>query len=367
MQHIETPALIIDMAQVEKNLQSWQEKITAKGCTLRPHIKTHKIVRMAKLQIKYGAVGITCAKLGEAEVMVAGGMKDVFIAYPIIGNEKIERLLYLARQARVICGVDSMAGAKAISDAAAAHGQMIELRLEIDTGYQRTGCPMDQAVELAKEISALPSVDLSGIFTFKSNTVSGTPTLDMEAAGHEEGEMMVALAEKMRLAGVDIRDISGGSTPTAMYVADNPGITEVRPGTYIFHDAAKIKQSAATPDECCGYIKVTVVSTPTKTRAVIDGGSKIFAGDTKIRTAPMFLQGYGRIIGREDLVFDHMSEEHGVIIGKDGGETGLHVGDTLYIIPNHICTSINLCNFVWIKEKDGSFTKTTVDCRGLFN
>lgn len=367
MQHIETPAMIIDMAQVEKNLKSWQERISKKGCTLRPHIKTHKMVRMAKLQMDCGAVGITCAKLGEAEVMVAGGMKDVFIAYPIIGKEKVERLLNLARQARVICGVDSFEGAKAISDAAEKHGQLIELRMEIDTGYQRTGCPMDEAVELAKAISALPGVDLSGIFTFKSNTVGGEPTMDMEAAGREEGRMMVSLAEKMRENGVNIREISGGSTPTAMYVADDPGMTEVRPGTYIFHDAAKVKQSAASPEECCGYIKVTVVSTPTKTRAVIDGGSKIFAGDTKIRTAPMFLPGYGVIIGRDDLLFDHMSEEHGVIIAKDGGETGLSVGDTLFIVPNHICTSINLCNFVWIKEKDGSYTKTAVDCRGLFN
>ena len=367
MQHIETPALIIDMAQVEKNLRSWQEQISAKGCNLRPHIKTHKMVRMAKLQMEYGAVGVTCAKLGEAEVMAAGGMKDIFIAYPVIGKEKIERLLCLARQVRIICGVDSLAGAKAISDAAVAQNQVIELRMEIDTGYQRTGCPMDKAVELAKEIYALPGVNLTGIFTFKSNTVGGTPTLDMEAAGHEEGEMMVGLAEEMRKAGVPIKEISGGSTPTAMYVADNPNVTEVRPGTYIFHDAAKVKQSAAVPEECCGYVKVTVVSTPTKTRAVIDGGSKIFSGDTKIRTAPMFLPGYGHIIGRDDLIFDHMSEEHGVIIGKDGAETGLNVGDILYIVPNHICTSINLCNFVWIKEKDGSYTKTKVDARGLFN
>ncbi|MGI6028472.1 MAG: alanine racemase [Candidatus Heteroscillospira sp.] len=367
MQHIETPALIIDMEQVEKNLKSWQEQITAKGCTLRPHIKTHKIVRLARMQMEYGAAGITCAKLGEAETMVAGGMRDVFIAYPIIGKEKVERLLALARQARIICGVDSLAGAKAISEAAVAHGQSIELRMEIDTGYERTGCPVDRAVELAREINALPGVELTGIFTFKCNTLGGTRTLDMAAAGREESEMMVALAGDMRKAGVPIKEISGGSTPTAMYVADNPGMTEVRPGTYIFHDAAKVKQNAAAPEECCGYIKVTVVSTPTETRAVIDGGSKIFAGDTTIRTAPMFLPGYGAVIGRDDLVFDHMSEEHGVIIGKDGGKTGLSVGDTLYIVPNHICTSINLCNYVWIKEKDGSYTRTPVDCRGLFN
>jgi len=129
MQHIETPAMIIDMAQVEKNLKNWQDSITQKGCTLRPHIKTHKMVRMARLQMEYGAAGVTCAKLGEAETMVAGGIKDVFIAYPIIGKEKVERLLCLARQARVICGVDSLAGARAISEAAEKHGQTIELRM----------------------------------------------------------------------------------------------------------------------------------------------------------------------------------------------------------------------------------------------
>lgn len=365
MQYIETPALIIDMAQVEKNIENWQKMISEKGCTLRPHIKTHKIVRFARMQIEAGAVGVTCAKLGEAEVMAAGGIKDIFIAYPIIGAEKIERLLCLARQIRIIGTVDSLVGAKAISEAAVSHGQELEIRMEIDTGYERTGCPVEKAVELAKEIQKLPGLKLTGIFTFHSNTFEGKPTMDMEAAGHEEGRIMTELAGQMRDAGIPIKDVSGGSTPTAEFVADNPGMTEVRPGTYIFHDAAKVKQKAATPEECCAVIKVTVVSTPTAKRAIIDGGSKVFSGDTKIRTAPMYLPGYGKIVGHDNLIFDHMSEEHGVIIAENGEDTGLQVGDILYIIPNHVCTSINLRDFVWIKEKDNTYTKTRVDARGM--
>ena len=365
MQYIDTPAVIIDMEKVEHNLKKYQSYADRHGCAFRPHIKTHKITRFAKMQMEYGACGICCAKLSEAEVMASAGIGDIFIAYPIIGEEKIERFLALGRQIRAICAVDSLIGAKAISEKAVFHNQVAEIRLEIDTGFGRTGVTKENMVKLAEEINELPNINLSGIFTFKSTMLAGKRTSDRKAAGEEEGKLLKEAAEALREKGISIEEVSGGSTPTGEYVASCEGITEMRAGTYIFHDAPKINQKVVTEEECCALVKVTVVSTPTAHRAVIDGGVKIFSGDTKVNAAPLFLKGYGKVVGKEHLIFDHMSEEHGVLVSEDQ-PTGLTVGDELYIIPNHICTTMNLCNHVYIKEKDGSYTKTKVDCRGMF-
>ena len=251
----------------------------------------------------------------------------------------------------------------ALSDAAAAHGQRAEVRIELDTGYARAGVQRDEILEFAKRVSAMPGLDLGGIFTFKSATLAGKPTLDLRAAAEEEGRLLSETAELLRSNGIPIRDVSGGSTPTGELVAAYPGITEIRPGTYIFQDVSELRQGVAEPEECCAVVKVTVVSTPTPYRAVIDGGSKVFAADKKPMTPPVNLPGFGRIVGHDELIFDHMNEEHGVIVRNDA-PTGLKVGDTLYIVPNHVCTTMNLFDFVYLREKDGSYTRTRVDGRG---
>lgn len=359
---IQTPALIADLSVIEHNMRKFQGYADQNGCALRPHIKTHKIPRLARLQIEYGAVGLTCAKLGEAEVMADHGFDDIFMAYPVIGEQKVERFLDLSERIRMICGVDSMEGASAISQAAQRRGITAEVRLEIDTGAHRTGVIRSEAVELGKRIAALPHINLSGIFTYKAMIYQEKPTLDPKAAGREEGELLVETAQALREAGVPIRDVSAGSTPTAPYVAAVEGVTEIRPGTYVFQDAQRIVQQAASAQECCGVIKVTVVSTPEKNRAVIDAGTKVLVGDSKLHAEPMYLNGYGRIVGRDDLILERMNEEHGMIICD--GETGLHVGQVLSIIPNHICTCVNLLNEIYIRERDGSYTRTPVVARG---
>lgn len=359
---IQTPAIIADLAMMQHNIKKFQAYADQNGCALRPHIKTHKIPRIAKMQLEYGAKGITCAKLGEAEVMADSGINDIFMAYPVIGDAKVKRFLDLSERIRMICSVDSIEGAAAISKAAKERGITAEVRMEIDTGAHRTGVIIPAALERAKRINDLPNLNLSGIFTYKAMLYKGKPTLDPAAAGREEGELIVGVAQELRAAGIPIKDVSAGSTPTSPYVAAVEGVNEIRPGTYVFEDAQRIVQQAATPEECCGVMKVTVVSTPEKNRAVIDAGTKALAGDSKLHAEPMFLDSYGRIIGHPDLRIDRMNEEHGMVVCD--GETGLHVGDMLYVIPNHICTCINLFNDIYIRELDGSITKTPVAARG---
>lgn len=359
---IQTPAIIADLAMMEHNMEKFQGYADRGGCALRPHIKTHKIPRIAKMQLAHGAKGITCAKLGEAEVMADSGIDDIFMAYPVIGPAKIQRFLDLSQRIRMICSVDSMEGAAAISAAAKERGIVAEVRMEVDTGAHRTGVIIPEALEMAKRICELPNLDLSGIFTYKAMILEGRPTLDPAAAGREEGRLIGEVAEVLRDAGIDIRDVSAGSTPTAPYVAAADGVNEIRPGTYIFQDAQRIVQGAAAPAECCGVMKVTVVSTPARDRAVIDAGTKALAGDSKLHAEPMFLSSYGQILDHPDLRIDRMNEEHGMIVCD--GETGLHVGQALYVIPNHICTCINLFDEIYIREHDGSLTRTPVAARG---
>lgn len=366
MQYIDTPALIIDLEQTKRNLQKFQEYATVNNIAFRPHIKTHKLPRFARLQLELGAKGICCATLGEAELMAANGIDDIFIAYTLVGKEKIERFLTLGRQIRVICGVDSLFAAQQISELATRHGQKAEVRIEIDTGFQRAGVQPTEVLNFAKELKELQGLNVSGIYTFKSSTLGGKAVLDLEACAKEEGLILQEINTALASIGFNNLEVSGGSTPTGKYVASCEGITELRAGTYIFNDHPKLIQKIATPHECAARVKVTVVSTPTPFRAIIDGGTKIFSGDGKINSPPLNLPGYGYIVGHENLVFDHMNEEHGILVSKDG-PTNLKVNDTLYIIPNHICTTVNLCNFVYIKEVDGTYTKAIVEGRGLVN
>ncbi|WP_182914343.1 alanine racemase [Paenibacillus sp. 1011MAR3C5] len=361
---IETPGVVISLKTVESNIAKMAEAINKTSVQLRPHAKTHKLPQMAQRQLDEGAVGITVAKIAEAEVMASGGITDIFVAYPIVGMSKLERAVKLVQSGiRLIIGVDSLEGAQRISQAASKHGVQLEVRMEIESGLNRTGVDASAAPALAQQISKLDGVLLSGIFTYRGAMLSGSATTDLRAAGHEEGRFMVQTAEAIRAAGVAIRDISVGSSPTALYAAEIEGITEVRPGTYIYQDVMQAAFGLCETSDCAGAVMATVVSRPTPTRIVIDGGSKTFATDVQPDKAPLHLKGFGHIVGDPDAVFERMNEEHGVISIK--ADSPYQVGDVIAIIPNHICSTINLHNFVYLQQADGTLVQTPVAARGL--
>lgn len=361
---LETPCLVIDMEQTRKNLKAMQDIADACHCKLRPHIKTHKMKLFAQMQMKYGASGITCAKISEAEVMADGGIDDIFIAYPLIEDYRIRRAIRLQKRvSRLILAVDSLEGAQAMAKAAAAAGIRFEVRLEVDTGAKRTGVPRGDAAELALEISRMPRLNLTGIYTFKSLVYQDTPTTDKVIAGKEEGEMMQEIANSIRAAGVALQDISAGSTPTGEVVAKTGLVTEIRPGTYIFKDYMLTKEGAAQPDEIAARLYATVVSTPCKEYAVINGGTKTFPMDISLNTPPYYYPGYAIVEGSDDLVLTRMNEEHGILTSKSGN-TGLKVGQKLCLIPIHICTALNMQNQVYLFDS-GELTQQTVDARGM--
>jgi D-serine deaminase-like pyridoxal phosphate-dependent protein len=361
---LETPCVVIDSEVVNNNIAAMAEAVARCGVKLRPHAKTHKLPEMAARQLAAGAIGITVAKISEAEVMASSGIRDIFVAYPLVAKSKLERAARLSLSGiRLIIGVDSLEGAKRISEVAVREGAELEVRLELETGLRRTGVAIDKAVQLAKQINALDGIKLSGIFTYRGAMVGGASTLDLQAAGHEEGRLMVDAAASLRNAGIAIQDVSVGSSPTALFAAEIDGITEVRPGTYIYQDRMQAAFGTCALEDCAGVVLATIVSRPSDDLIIIDGGSKTFATDVQPGNSPLFLKGFGHIIGDPDAVLERMNEEHGMI--RVLPDSVYQVGDCVRIIPNHICSTVNLHNFVYIKDSTGQLRQTAVAARGM--
>ncbi|MFD0679671.1 MULTISPECIES: alanine racemase [unclassified Paenibacillus] len=348
----ETPCLIIDVPKMRNNIRLMAEMAERHGIHLRPHAKTHKLPSIAREQMAAGAVGITVAKISEAEVMAEHGVNNIFIAYPLVVESKIERAIRLinSRSIHLVLGIDSFEGASLMSQIAVRHGRTLNVRLEVDTGLKRTGVPFDNALRLAQIIHVLPNLSLTGIYTFRGALLNGQPTLDLEKAGMEEGQWMVKLADEMRAQGIPIHEVSVGSTPTSMYAARIKGVTEVRPGTYVFYDRMQAQLGVTSLEDCAASILATVISRPTVNYAVIDGGSKTFATDVQPNTQPLQLKGFGHIAEASDAVLERLSEEHGML--RLEPHHSFQVGDRIHIIPNHICSTLNLHNKVYLVDGD---------------
>lgn len=358
---METPYLRIDHEKMAANIRRMASIAEKNGVKLRPHVKTHKIPQIATMQMAQGATGITVAKVSEAEVMREHGLTDIFIAYPMVVPSKIERVLALARDIQVVVGVDSVVGARMLSAKAIAYNQTLNVRMEVDTGLRRTGVARHDAVSLAQEICRLDGLQLTGVYTYRGALLNGAPTLDTQAAGLEEGKLMVDLVQRLQSEGIEVKDVSVGSTPTAASVAEVEGVTEIRPGTYVFGDRMQVAFGAMDWSACAAVIVTTVVSRPTPDLIVVDGGSKTFATDVQPATAPLYLQGFGTVLSHPAAVFGRMTEEHGMI--RIPPETQIEIGDELRILPNHICSTVNLHNVAYM-ERNGGMTRVDIAARG---
>jgi D-serine deaminase-like pyridoxal phosphate-dependent protein len=245
---------------------------------------------------------------------------------------------------------------------AKAEDHILEVRLEVDTGVWRTGVPYNEAVELANEIGSMGNLDLTGIYTYRGAVLGGSRTLELEEAGLEEGQLMVSLADRMREQDIRVDDVSLGSTPTVEYAAQLEGVTEVRPGTYVFYDRMQAHLGACSLDECAATVVCTVVSRPSGDLAVIDGGSKTFATDVPPGAEPLNLKGFGHVVGYPGVVLERLTEEHGMLALDRGCD--LQIGEALQIIPNHICSTVNLHDEVYLLDEDGVLEEMRVAARG---
>jgi len=357
---IDTPALLVDIDKLTANVQRYAGIAAQAGVKLRPHIKTHKTLEIADMQLRAGAGGITVAKLSEAAIYAEVGVSDIFVAFPVVGPQKARRAAQLAWQCHLIVGVESAQGIQQLSQAATEAGTTLFVRVEIDSGLHRTGAKLDAVLALCQQVLAAPGLQLDGIFTFRSTSFPDAQSRDPQLLGRQEGELMVALAEQLRQVGIPIHAVSVGSTPTGAAAALVPGVTEIRPGTYVFFDRMTTKAGISTPDEIALSILATVVSRPAPDMAIIDAGSKTFCGDIIPEKAG--LVGYGVTTSGDNGIVVRMSEEHGFVQLAPGFDP--QIGDKLTFYPNHVCTAVNLSNELLVVREGVVQHSWTVAARG---
>ncbi|HYG58412.1 MAG TPA: alanine racemase [Symbiobacteriaceae bacterium] len=335
---LDTPALLIDLDRVEANLQRGAAIAAAAGVALRPHTKTHKSPYFARLQLGHGARGLTVAKLGEAEVMASAGLDDLFVANTIYGDEKARRLRQLAERVTLTVGVDHLEQARQLSAAMAGLDRPLGVLIEVDTGAHRGGVHPNEAGALARAAAALPGLAIRGVYHYEGYTYSA-PDREALAAVQREGQAALVRAGQAVGAALGITPvISAGSTPGLLSGAGYlPGITEIRPGTYIFLDGAQAALAGGV-ELCAAHVLATVVSLPGPGRAVLDVGSKALTSDVR-GFGVCKTEGYG-LLPDQGLVLRRLSEEHGVIEGE--GVDRLRVGQQVRVLPNHICPVVNL-------------------------
>ena len=337
---LDTPAVVLDLDVLERNIRRAQDYFTTNGIRFRPHMKTHKIPEIGRMQVEAGAVGLTCAKIGEAEVMAAAGIEDLMIAYPIWGEQKLKRLTALAERCRTTVVFDSAAVAEGISRAAGEAKKDIDCLVEIDTGMGRCGIePVPEIKTLCQQVMELPGLRFRGLMTYQG-FFSGSPS-QREALMREENDRLEETLADLREGGIQCEVVSGGTSPS-MYLSHlAPAITENRSGTYVFNDRNMVASHAVTWADCAMRVAVTVASNAVSGQIIIDGGSKTFSSDKCGAW-----EGFGRVVEDPDLLFLKMNEEHGYV-RKNGSIKTHTVGERLHVIPNHACTAMNMHDEVW--------------------
>jgi D-serine deaminase-like pyridoxal phosphate-dependent protein len=353
-----TPALMIDLPTVARNVERLAAYASAHGLRLRPHTKTHKSLRMARLQISAGCQGITTAKVGEALAM-SEASRDLLVAYPAIDPYRSARLAELARHARVCVALDGIEGARVLAAAAVKAGSQIGVLVDLDVGFHRTGTQSPPAsLALAQQISASAGLRLDGLFFYPGHVWS--PALDQAQELERIDGLLSESIDLWRRAGLEVRTVSGGSTPTAYQSHLLTAQTEIRPGTYIYNDMNTARAGFCAIEDCAARIVCTVVSDAVPGKVVIDGGTKTFTSDRNV-TAPD--GGFGHVVEYPQAIVARLSEEHGEL-DVSACPTHPRVGERLSVIPNHICPCINLRDEVWLQDGDGTLEPMAVDTRG---
>jgi D-serine deaminase-like pyridoxal phosphate-dependent protein len=356
---LDTPAVLIDVEVMERNLRRMSDYCSTHALKLRPHTKTHKIPALAHSQLKLGAAGITVAKLGEAEVMTDGGINDILIVYPLLGEGKLDRLVKLAERVKCAVSIDSLEVAQGISRAALSAGVTVGVRAEFDTGFARCGLPItEHSAETAQRIRELPNLRWEGVLTYPGH-IMGTAA-EREILLARENAKLSALKELLDSRGIDCAIVSGGNTPAAYISHRFRNVNEIRPGTYIFNDKNTVCAEAATNSDCAATVLATVVSVSVAGKAMIDAGSKTLSADPLLSGLRL---GYGEVLNYPDVTLEDLSEEHGHL-NLQRTSTSPKLGERLRIVPNHICTCINLHDRVYGCSGEDVIVQWEVQGRG---
>lgn len=354
----DTPIVLVDLPKLLFNIEDMAEFARLHGVRLRPHAKTHKTAEIARLQLERGAVGITVAKIGEAEVLAAQGCTDILIAYPIITAPKLTRLYDLSNRIKVSTIVDTVEGAVQLSDFFADRTKQIDVYVKVDSGLHRCGQqPGLAAAGLADTVAGLPGLRLVGLLTHAGHAYGAADPDQLFKIGRQEAQSLLDTAAAMRQAHAHFSEVSVGSTPTVKISGAVNGMTEIRPGNYVFNDMTQVRLGVVPIERCALRVLSQVVSRHAPDRVVIDAGAKTLALDRGAHGVEG-VAGYGYIVGHPDAVIERLSEEHGVV--RVAPDDAIQVGDLIEIIPNHACPVVNLAEELVVVDESGVIGKWQV-------
>ena len=338
--------MFIDLPRVRQNISKMAALASSAGVRLRPHAKTHKSPRIAQWQLDAGAVGICCAKLGEAEVFADAGVADIRLPYPV-NPSNADRVIALLDRTHLSFIVDNLDVARLWAAAMQNAWRTLDVLVKVDVGFHRCGIDPSagNAVEMIREIAGLPGLRFCGLLSHAGHGYGAASDQELEQIARTEAEMLGTLAARVRASGVDVKEISVGATPTARFIRQQPGVTEMRPGNYVFFDRTQSGLGSAAATDCALFIVSTVVSRPAADRAILDAGSKTLSSDGARGFGPT--PGYGSVFpslsaahADPSIVIERLSEEHATVRVPDA--CPLKIGDRVRILPNHSCVVTNL-------------------------
>ena len=350
---LRTPCVLVDHPRVERNIERMQAAADAHGRRLRPHVKTHKSPELARVQLGRGATGICCAKLGEAEVFADAGVADIRLPYPL-HPVNADRVLKLLDRTHLSFIVDHPDVARGWSEAMTRAGRVVDVLVKVDVGFHRCGIDPRAAgaAEFVAGVAALPGLRLRGLLSHAGHGYAAGSEAEAEAIARAEAELLNTLADQAEAIGVPREEISVGATPTARFSLQQRGITELRPGNYIYFDRTQVGLGSAAWDECALTVLARVVSRPAVDRVILDSGSKTLTND--LARGFVNQPGYGVVLDGLDvsapddnLLIERLSEEH-ANVRVTGGTCALKPGDLVRIVPNHSCVVSNLVDAVWL-------------------
>ncbi|HEX3703706.1 MAG TPA: alanine racemase [Vicinamibacterales bacterium] len=361
-----TPQVLIDHARARRNIDRVQALASAAGIRLRPHAKTHKSPTVAAWQIERGAIGICCAKVGEAEVFAEAGIRDIRLPYPV-NPANASRMLALMDRAAISIIVDHLAVAHGWSEAMERAGRTLDVLVKVDVGFHRCGIDPDRGDPLAflTAIAAMPGLRLRGLLSHAGHAYHASSEDALNAIATQEAATLTALRDRAAAAGLSLEEISVGATPTLRFSVRQRGISEMRPGNYVYFDRTQVSLGSAALDDCALTILATVVSKPAPDRIILDCGSKTLTNDQARGITKA--EGYGAVLtadgGVDDtLTIDRLSEEHATV--RVAGTTRLEPGDRVRVLPNHSCVVSNLMDAVRLVEGDRVIDTLPVAARG---
>jgi len=362
-----TPQVLIDQARARRNIDRVQQLASSAGVRLRPHAKTHKSPIVAQWQIDRGAVGICCAKVGEAEVFAAAGIRDIRLPYPV-NPSNASRVLALMDRAAVSIIVDHLDVVRGWSDVMRHAGRTLDVLVKVDVGFHRCGIdPAGDALGFLQTVHALPGLRLRGLLSHAGHGYHAATEEELCGVAQQEAEILLRLRDAASRAGIQLDEISVGATPTLRFSVRQRGLTELRPGNYVYFDRTQVALGAAALDDCALTVLATVVSKHSD-RIILDCGSKTLTNDQA--RGIVNAAGYGAILAGdgsppqidETLTIERLSEEHATV--RVTGGTRLEPGDRVRVVPNHSCTVSNLVDVVRLVDGEQVIDTLPVAARG---